>query len=191
MIGICPAVYGWGTIDDCFCSPAVYGWDWLAQQPFSPFRGLRHPGGTYVPRVSPTLLSFRWGTHSREPLIDRAWRRELLEIINDEVKTRDGLPIRHNAMPDHAHLLCRLPPNVLIADFIGQVKGATSFRVNKQIRPKFKFQWQEGYGILTIRKDEVEKVSRYIDRQEEHHRRGNVSDLLERYEDNEEDWLKP
>ena len=74
---------------------------------------------------------FAWATHSREPLIDRAWRPQLLVIMNDEVKTRGGWPIRHNAMPDHAHLLCRLPPTVLIADFIGQLKGSTSFRVNK------------------------------------------------------------
>ena len=86
---------------------------------------------------------FAWATHSREPLIDRVWRPQLLEIINEEVKTRGGWPIRHNAMPDHAHLLCRLPPTVLIAEFIGQVKGATSFRVNKEINPKFKLRWQE------------------------------------------------
>ena len=91
-------------------------------------------------------------------------------------------------MPDHAHLLCRLPPAVLITEFIGQVKGATSFRVNKEIHPKFKLQWQEGYGVLTLRKDELVKVSHYIDRQEEHHRRGTLSDLLETFECEEDDW---
>ena len=94
-------------------------------------------------------------------------------------------------MPDHAHLLCRLPPTVLLADFIGQLKGATSFRVNKEIRPRFKLRWQEGYGVLTLRKDEIEKVARYIDRQEEHHRRGKLSDVLETVETNDDDWLKP
>jgi hypothetical protein len=34
---------------------------------------------------------------------------------------------------------------------------------------QFKLRWQEGYGVLTLRKDEVEKVSRYIDNQEQHH----------------------
>jgi REP element-mobilizing transposase RayT len=87
---------------------------------------------------------FIWATHSREPLIDRAWRPQLLEIINQEAKTRGGAPIRHNAMPDHTHLLVGLPPSVLVSEFIGQVKGATSFRVNKEIKPKFKLQWQEG-----------------------------------------------
>ena len=78
---------------------------------------------------------FTWATHSREPLIDRAWRPQLLEIINEEVKIRGGFPLRHNTMPDHAHLLCRLPPTVLIADFIGHVKDGTSFRVKKRYAP--------------------------------------------------------
>jgi len=134
---------------------------------------------------------FTWATHSRETLIDRAWRPQLLEIINDEVKTRGGFPIRHNAMPDHVHLLCRLPPTAVIAEFIGQLKGATSFRANKEIRPRFKLHWQEGYGVLTMRKVEIENVARYIDRQEEHHRRGNVSALLETVKTEDDDWLKP
>jgi REP element-mobilizing transposase RayT len=80
---------------------------------------------------------------------------------------------------------------VVVADFVGQLKGATSFRVNKEIRPKFKLQWQEGYGVVSLRKDEIEKVSRYIDGQEGHHRSGKVSILLEMVETDDDDWLKP
>jgi len=130
---------------------------------------------------------FAWATHSRAPLIDRAWRPELLSILNEEAKTRGGWPIRHNAMPDHVHLLVRLPPSVCVSDFIGQVKGAASFRVNRDIRPKSKVAWQEGYSVLTLRRDELEKVSRYIDNQEEHHRAGRLSVLLEKTEGDEGD----
>jgi REP element-mobilizing transposase RayT len=90
-------------------------------------------------------------------------------------------------MPDHVHLLVRLPPTVRICDFIGQVKGAASHRVNEEIKPKFRLQWQDGYGVLTIRKDELEKVSRYIDNQETHHGTGKLSELLERTECDEEE----
>ena len=131
---------------------------------------------------------FIWATHSREPLIDRAWRPELLQIINDEVKIRGGLTLRHNAMPDHVHLVGRLPPTVLISDFIGKVKGATSFRVNRQLKPKFKLQWQEGYGVLSLRQDDLEKVCQYVDHQEEHHRSAKVSALLETWETEHEEW---
>jgi REP element-mobilizing transposase RayT len=94
---------------------------------------------------------FIWATQARAPLIDRAWRPQLLDILNDEVKTRGGWPIRHNAMPDHALMLVRLPPTVLVSEFIGQVKGANTFRVNRQVKPRFKLRWQEGYGVLTLR----------------------------------------
>jgi hypothetical protein len=43
-------------------------------------------------------------------------------------------------------------------------------------------------GVVTLRKDEIQKVSRYIDRQEEHHSRGRISQLLETYQSNEDDW---
>ncbi len=90
-------------------------------------------------------------------------------------------------MFDHVHLLARLPPTVCVADFVGQVKGATAYRVNRELRPKFKLRWQEGYAALTLRKDEVNKGSRYIDNQEAHHRSGHLSQLLEKTEGEDED----
>jgi putative transposase len=129
---------------------------------------------------------FAWSTHSRVALIRRDYRPELLKIINEEAKKCGGWPIRHNAMPDHVHLLVRLPPAARVSEFIGQVKGAASHRMNEEVRPSFKLMWQEGYGVLTLRQDEVEKVSRYIDDQETHHRTGRLSDLLERTVGDEE-----
>ena len=136
---------------------------------------------------------FTWATHSRIPLIHRSFRPELLKIVNDEVKKRGGWPLRHNAMPDHVHLLARLPPTIKVCDFIGEIKGAASHRVNMEIKPNFRLQWQDGYGVLTLRKDELEKVSKYIDNQETHHQTGKLSDLLERTggEENGEDRVPP
>jgi putative transposase len=136
---------------------------------------------------------FVWSTHSRDPHLHRSFRPQFLDILNEEVKTRGGIPIRHNAMPDHVHLLARLPPTISVADFIGPVKGATAFRVNRDLQPQFRLRWQEGYGVLTLRRDELAKVSRYIDNQEEHHRGARLSELLERVEPDAEEteWQAP
>jgi putative transposase len=155
------------------------------------FRPLQGPGDYIVGHAFHQLYyHFAWSTHSRIKLIDRSFRPDLLKIINEEVKTRGGWMVRHNAMPDHVHLLVRLPPSVKVSDFIGQVKGAVSHRVNDEIKPNFKIKWQEGYGVLTLRKDELEKVSRYIDNQEAHHSSGRLSVLLETTE-SEEDSAPP
>lgn len=84
--------------------------------------------------------------------------------------------------------MVRLPPTATVSTFIGEVKGATAFHVNRNLAPKMKLHWQEGYGVLTVRKDELEKVARYIDQQEEHHGKGRLSALLETMEGDEDDW---
>ena len=91
-------------------------------------------------------------------------------------------------MPDHVHLLVRLPPSIAVSQFIGQIKGATAFRVNRDLKPKFKLIWQEGYGAMTLRRDELSKVGAYIDRQEEHHRGRKLSDVLERIDIDADDF---
>ena len=129
-----------------------------------------------------------WATHARDPHLHRSFRAEFLSLLNEEAHTRGGKPIRHNAMPDHVHLLVRLPPTIAVSEFIGQVKGATAFRVNRDLKPKFKLVWQEGYGAMTLRRDELAKVIAYIDHQEEHHRGGKLSNLLERIDIDVDDF---
>jgi hypothetical protein len=73
-----------------------------------------------------------------------------------------------------------------ISEFVGQVKGAACHRVNEEVKPSFRLMWQEGYGVLTLRESELEKVSRYIDNQETHHGTGRLSALLERTEGDED-----
>lgn len=91
-------------------------------------------------------------------------------------------------MPDHVHLLVRLRPTTLLSEFIGQVKGATAFRVNKELNPRVKLHWQEGYGVVTLRRDECKKVEKYIDNQEAHHNKAQLSDVLETIIVEEDDW---
>jgi putative transposase len=84
---------------------------------------------------------FVWGTHDRQALLPDALRPDLLRIQAEEVAHRGGILIRHNVMPDHVHLLVRLTPNLLVSDFIGQVKGAVSYRFNKEIQPRVPVKW--------------------------------------------------
>ncbi len=80
---------------------------------------------------------FVWATHNRDPQLFRDLRPRFLAIVHEEAAKRGGSPLRHNAMPDHVHLLVRLPPTLAVSEFIGQVKGATAFRANRELEPKF------------------------------------------------------
>ena len=46
--------------------------------------------------------------------------------------------------------------------------------------------WQDGYGVLTFRRSELPRVVQYIATQEERHRAGALSPLLETWQELEE-----
>ncbi|HEY7157637.1 MAG TPA: IS200/IS605 family transposase [Gemmataceae bacterium] len=122
---------------------------------------------------------FVWATHDRQPLLIAELRPDLLRIQAEEIAQRGGILIRQNCVADHMRLLVRLTPNILLSDFIGQVKGAACYRFNREANPKVRLKWQEGYAVLTLREEEVEKVARYIDNQERLHQQRKLSRVLE------------
>ena len=80
----------------------------------------------------------------------------------------------------HVHIGLSAPPNLLISDYIGQLKGSSSHYINHEIEPKA-LQWQRGYGIVTFGTKDLPWVIGYIKNQKEHHRRGTTHDRLERF----------
>ena len=84
---------------------------------------------------------------------------------------------------DHVHLLCTLPRDITIAKFMEEVKKSSSKWI-KTINPSYQwFSWQRGYGIFSVSQSQLETVRKYIENQEEHHKKVAF---------NEEfiDWLK-
>ena len=83
-------------------------------------------------------------------------------------------PIEEAILMSHAfhqlyyHFIWTTHSRESLIERLWRIKGAASYRVNHELRPRFKLRWQEGYGVLTLRRDEVQQVGRYIDEQEEH-----------------------
>lgn len=125
---------------------------------------------------------FAWAIKNRLPLITDATRDWLIECIENEVRKRDGTLLACNAMPDHAHLFVSLPPTVGVATFIGQIKGASSRLYTSQFGEAGQLVWQTGYGVITCRKAEADKVIRYVLNQQEIHASRKISRLLETME---------
>jgi putative transposase len=51
------------------------------------------------------------------------------------------------------------------------IKGESSFWVNKQNIIKHKFEWQDDYIALSVSQSAIETVRKYINGQEEHHKK--------------------
>jgi len=85
---------------------------------------------------------------------------------------------------DHVHILFSLSRTRTIADLVEETKKGSS-KWMKQQRLQH-FWWQAGYGAFSVAQSQVSAVSRYIERQEEHHRAQSFQDefrqVLSRYQ---------
>jgi REP element-mobilizing transposase RayT len=65
--------------------------------------------------------------------------------------------MRSAALQHTYTLVLSVPPTLLISEFVGQLKGASSHEVNEQsgVHGK-KLQWQVGYGVVSFGTGDLE-----------------------------------
>ena len=111
-----------------------------------------------------------FGTKGREPSIDRELRADLHAYLGGIVRELHGSPIIINGTFDHVHALIKLPPTIALSDAIRVVKTNSSKWVHDE-RRRAKFAWQSGYSAFSVSESGVPGVTKYIEQQEEHHRK--------------------
>jgi putative transposase len=133
-----------------------------------------------------TYLSLHYhlvfSTKNREPTIAPAWRARLHDYLGGIVQGLGGVSQRVSGVEDHVHLLVGLKATHCLADFMRELKKASSVWVHEEIGSK-RFAWQEGYAAFTVSATSRPAVARYIDNQDEHHRgRAYRQELIEMLE---------
>jgi len=81
-----------------------------------------------------------------------------------------------NGMSDHVHLLIGLKPAMALADLVRKVEADSLNFINKREWVRGKFSWQEGYGAFSYGHSQPDTIIRYIQNQEQHHRRRSFKD---------------
>ncbi len=80
-----------------------------------------------------------------------------------------GFPEIIGGVEDHIHLLIGLRATHCLADFMQELKKASSSWASDTHEPDF--SWQEGYSAFTVSWTHIDAVRQYIVTQEEHHRK--------------------
>lgn len=124
--------------------------------------------------MSSTYLSLHYhivfGTKDRLPLIHSSWRPKLHEYMGGVIKGLGGIPEKIGGVEDHVHLLIGLKSTHCLADFVRELKKASTSWIQQQTERGEKFTWQGGYAAFTVSATSLEAVRDYIAKQEEHHR---------------------
>ena len=76
-----------------------------------------------------------------------------------------------NGTTDHIHLLIWMPPALSISETLRVLKTNSSRWVHETWRSRRDFGWQIGYGAFSVSQSNVTAISKYIEKQEEHHQK--------------------
>ena len=77
---------------------------------------------------------------------------------------------------DHVHILCRFGRSISVSDLIRELKRESSKWFKDEFPLMQEFYWQSGYGAFSVSASQLELVTEYIRRQEEHHRKVSFQD---------------
>ena len=110
-----------------------------------------------------------FSTKARAPLIAESWRERLHEYVGGTAAGLGGIPQGAGGVADHVHLLVGLKATHCLADFVRDLRKASTVCVRDELQLRG-FAWQEGYGAFTVSPTARPSVQRYIKNQPRHHR---------------------
>lgn len=112
-----------------------------------------------------------WSTKNRDHIISNSFRPVLLSHFREQAADKNIFLDYINAHADHVHALINLGKQQNIADIMHQLKGESSNWINKIDKMPFKFRWQDDYFAVSVSQSHVERVRKYIQNQDKHHRK--------------------
>ena len=126
-----------------------------------------------------------WATKGRRPLLERGLRARLFEHIKENAERKGIYLDTIGGYLDHLHALISLGSDQTISKIAQLIKGESSYWINKNGLVDVSFQWQEEYYAISVSDSMIEEVRRYIQGQEEHHRKKSFTEeyqeFFERY----------
>lgn len=120
---------------------------------------------------SQIYLQFVFAVKYRRAVIDKSWKSELQAVIGNLINEANCKTLIVNGVEDHMHCLVAMKPAVSPSELMKRVKAKSSKYINDNKLTKERFEWQRGFGAFSYSKNDIHRVYKYIERQEEHHKK--------------------
>ena len=124
------------------------------------------------------LIHLVYSTKHRQPWIPKDHRDGLFAYQAGIFKEWDSPALVIGGVEDHVHALFALSKNHPLKKIVEEVKKGSSkwMKIDGPKNPDF--HWQAGYAAFSVSHSNVGEVKRYIENQEEHHRKMTFQDEL-------------
>ena len=100
----------------------------------------------------------------------------IFRYLGGVIKGLGGIPIMVGGMADHIHILCSLPKDKSLVEFVRTIKAESSKWMKSLDQSYSRFAWQDGYGAFSVSPSVLGKVESYIKDQAEHHKHRTFKD---------------
>ncbi len=117
-----------------------------------------------------TSMQLVFAVKNRNSLITNDFRETLHKYLGGILVNKKHKPLAINSLPDHIHIFFGMYPCDIPA-LVRDLKSDSSTFINQQKLSKIKLQWQEGYGLFSYSKSHRSNVIKYIENQQEHHKK--------------------
>jgi REP element-mobilizing transposase RayT len=117
-----------------------------------------------------------FSTKNRCPFLsERAERQRVHAYLATVLRNQECEVSIVGGTADHVHALFTLPRTHSVSEIVKETKHASSTWIKTLSPHQVKFRWQNGYAAFSVSESHVESVRRYIENQEQRHRRAHVS----------------
>jgi len=118
-----------------------------------------------------------FSTKNRYPFLsDKVLRGEMHAYLAEMLRNQNCETRIVGGVEDHTHSLFALSRTLPIARVVKEVKRTSSGWIKEDWPKLAKFHWQGGYAAFSVSQSNLEDVVRYIENQEEHHKRVTFQD---------------
>ncbi len=122
------------------------------------------------------FIHITFATKNRRRCIHPEFASQLFAYMGGICKNLGVIPIEINGPEDHVHVFVAIPPTIAISDLVRFLKANSSRWVHESFPAHKGFRWQAGFAAFSVDPAGVDIVSRYIEGQQEHHRRKTFHD---------------
>lgn len=128
--------------------------------------------------LAKNLVHLVYSTKHREPLIRPEHRDALFAYQAGIFNQWESPALVIGGIEDHVHALFVLSKNHPLKKLVEEVKKGSSRWMKSDAPGIAEFSWQAGYAAFSVSQSSVQDVQRYIERQQEHHRKMTFQDEL-------------
>ena len=128
-------------------------------------------GGKLANTYTQLYVHLIFATQNRLNVINPSIKDNLQKYITGIIKNKKSVLLAMNMVSDHLHILISQNPNEALSDIVRDIKSYSSKHINEQGWLVGKFHWQTEYGAFSYSKSQVDTIKRYIENQEEHHKK--------------------